>query len=685
MILQIINIGRLHPLLVHLPIGILVLAFLMELYFRKKASGTEYNTITFALAMAALTTVLSVGSGWLLGDDGGYDETLLFRHRWMAVGLAVGATLLYLIKKYPRAWSKNFYLPLFIAVIGLLSLTGHFGGSMTHGEDYLFNNKETKKIVITDVDKALVFHDIVKPILDDKCVSCHNPNKIKGGLIMTNKAQLLIGGDSGSILKAEEGELPSLTHHIKLPMEDEDHMPPKGKVQLTAQEIELLEWWIGHENCFDCVAGTLDKTEKISAILNSLEEDTSTRALIAKEAEIVSEDWLATININGPVITKLAANNPLLIVNLSGLKDLGKSNLRVLKKYSENIVELNLSNSNFNDTISSYLAIFKNLTKLQLQNTLITDKSLQKLSDLKHLESLNIYGTEITDQGLEQLNTLSSLKTLYTWNSKITKEALDGYSSKHPAVTVVSLDEDFFTPSILEPPSIIADTDFFKDSLKVTLNYLFKGVDLYYTLDGSEPDTTSTKYHRPLILTNSAQIKAVSHKQGRELSPVKTVDFKKSHILPSSITLDRNPNDKYQGQGGNTLIDLKRGSNNIVDGKWIGYQGSGFAATIKLKKEELISSVSIGAFSSPEKWIFYPIGFKVWVSKDGNNFKMVHTEKIGTEQPNSDTKFQFFDLNIQPTKANFVKVEVISQHKNPLWHSYPGRDCWLLIDEIVFN
>ncbi len=657
----------------------------MELYFRKKASGTEYNIITFALAIASLTTILSVGSGWLLGEDGGYDETLLFRHRWMAVGLAVGATLLYLIKKYPRAWSKAIYLPLFIAVIGLLSLTGHFGGSMTHGEDYLFNNKETKKIVITDVNKALVFNDIVKPILDNKCVSCHNPNKIKGGLIMTNKAQLLIGGDSGSILEAKEGELPSLTHHIKLPMEDEDHMPPKGKVQLTAQEIELLEWWIGHENCFDCVAGTLDKTEKISAILNSLEEDTSTRALIAKEVEIVSEDWLATININGPVITKLAANNPLLIVNLSGLKDLGKSNLRVLKKYAENIVELNLSNSNFNDTISSYLASFNNLTKLQLQNTLITDKSMQTLSDLKHLESLNIYGTEITDQGLEQLNTLSSLKTLYPWNSKITKEALEGYSSKHLAVTVVSLDEDLFTPSSLEPPSIIADTDFFTDSIEVTLDYFFKGVDLYYTLDGSEPDTTSIKYNSPIVLDKSAQIKAVSFKKGWALSPVKTVSFKKSNILPSSITLNNKPNDKYKGNGGKTLIDLKRGSINFVDGNWIGYEGSSFAATLKLKKEELISSVSIGAFSSPEKWIFYPVGFKIWVSTDGSNFKLVHTEKIRTERPNSDTKFQFFDLNIPPTKSNFVKVEVMSQLKNPSWHPNPGGKSWLFVDEIVLN
>ena len=685
MILQIISLGRLHPLLVHLPIGILVLAFLMELYFRKKESETENNIIIFTLAIAALSTVLSVASGWLLGEDGGYDETLLFRHRWMAIGLAIGSVLLYFIKKYPKSWSKNIYLPLFICVIALLGLTGHYGGSMTHGEDYLYKNEKAKKVVITDVDNALVFNDIIMPILDDKCVSCHNPNKVKGGLIMTNKEQLLLGGESGSLLVAEKDEDPRLIHHIKLPMEDDDHMPPKGKVQLTNQEIQLLEWWIGHENCFDCVAGTLDKTEKINTILNSLEEDTSTRALIAKKVAMVPEDWLASININGPIVTKLAEKNPLLIANLSGNKSLGKNDLKALKKYAENIVELNLGNSNFNDTISSYLTSFKNLTKLQLQNTRITDKSMEVIGDLEHLESLNIYGTDITDLGLEKLTALNGLKTLYPWNSKITKEALDGFSSKHTGITVVSISEDLFTPSSLEPPSIIADTDFFKDSIEVTMDYFFKGVDLYYTLDGSEPDTTSTRYNEPIILTASTQLKAVSHKPGWKLSPVKTVSFKKSNILPNSISLSNKPNEKYKGNGGNTLIDLKRGTSNFVDGNWIGYEGSSFAATLKLQKEELISTVSVGAFSSPEKWIFYPTGFKVWVSQDGNNFKLVHTEKLPTEKPNSDTKFQFFDLNIPPTKSTYVKVEVISQLKNPSWHPNPGGKSWLFVDEIVLN
>src|SRR5690554_3812657 len=138
MIVQIINIGRLHPLLVHLPIGILILTFLLEIYERKKTANTESHIVKFALGIAVISTLLSLATGWMLGEDGEYDETLLFRHRWMAVALGLGTLALYLIKSLPNTWNKYIYMPLFILVLVLLGVTGHFGGSMTHGEDYLF-------------------------------------------------------------------------------------------------------------------------------------------------------------------------------------------------------------------------------------------------------------------------------------------------------------------------------------------------------------------------------------------------------------------------------------------------------------------------------------------------------------------------------------------------------------------
>ncbi|NNG10718.1 MAG: hypothetical protein HKM92_11135, partial [Arenibacter sp.] len=240
MIVQIIQIGHLHPLVVHLPIGILLLGFILEIVYRKKPSEASNEIILMVLLIGAFSAVISLGTGWLLGEDGGYDETLLFRHRWLAVAFTVLAIGLYLLKKATNALALKLYLPVYVIVLILIGITGHYGGSMTHGEDYLFTDTRIKKVVIEDVDKAQVYADIVQPIFDTKCVGCHNPSKIKGGLLMDTKENLLAGGDSGNILDSVSGNKASLfMQRLHLPLEDEDHMPPKGKVQPTAEELAL--------------------------------------------------------------------------------------------------------------------------------------------------------------------------------------------------------------------------------------------------------------------------------------------------------------------------------------------------------------------------------------------------------------------------------------------------------------
>jgi hypothetical protein len=149
--------------------------------------------------------------------------------------------------------------------------------------------------------------------------------------------------------------------------------------------------------------------------------------------------------------------------------------------------------------------------------------------------------------------------------------------------------------------------------------------------------------------------------------------------------LNKQPNERYKGHGANTLFDQKRGTINFVDGNWIGYENSHFTATIQLDSEQLISSVAVGALSSPEKWIFYPTGFTVWVSDNGTDYRLIKRQNVGSEKINTLTRFRFFDVDIPPTHAKYVKVQVKSQLKNPSWHPNPGGNSWLFVDEIVLN
>ena len=685
MIQQAIQVGHFHPLLVHLPIGVLIFAFVLEIFLRNKKTEAAQDITKFALGVAALSALLSLGSGWLLGEDGGYDETTLFRHRWMAAAMTVCSIILYLLKKTNVVWGRKIYFPLFIITLALLGITGHLGGNMTHGEDYLFKETTSNEIAITDVNKAKVYADIIQPIFDNKCVSCHNPKKAKGELLMTDKTNLLAGGENGSILDSIKGEPSSLLTRIHLDIANEEHMPPKGKVQLTSEEKALLDWWMENENCFDCTAGFLDKNNNIAAILKSLEKDTSTWGILAETADAVSDEWITEMNSQGLSVERIDENSQLLQVNLSNKNNITKATLSDLQEYDENIVELNLGYSSFSDDLAGQLSKFKNLTKLQLQRTKITDKTVDKFEKLELLESLNLYGTAVTGKALKNLKNLKNLHSLYVYETSISETDLNTFKNEAPKVNFKHLADDIFTDAALNKPYVTSGTDFFHDSQKIELEHVFKGSNLFYTTDNSEPNTNSKKYTGPITIDESTTIKVFAQKKDWKDSEVLTAKFKKSGVAYDSVWLNKSPHKSYRGKGGKTLVDLTRGSASFQDGKWLGFQGEHFKATMTLKETKEISTISVGALTSPSSWIFFPAGFNVWTSTNGKDYKLTSTKKIPAQKESNTVETTFFDIEFEPTMARFVKLEVKSVLKNPSWHPNPGGESWVFVDEIIIN
>lgn len=684
MLIQAIQVGHFHPLVVHLPIGIILFAFALEVYGRFKPKLSTNEIVSFTLGAAAVTALISLGTGWLLGEEGGFDEDLLFLHRWMAVAFTVTTIVLFFLKRSKSNGVQKLYLPVFIIVLILISATGHYGGNMTHGEDYLFRDPTADQIIIKDVAEAQVHAEIIQPILNAKCVSCHNRGKIKGGLLMTTPQELEKGGDSGSVFDSIDGK-PLLAHRIHLPLEDEEHMPPKGKVQLTPEEISLVEWWIANDHCLDCKTKDLSTSEKLETILASLEEDDSPRALIAKEVDPVAESWLAELNAVGITIYRLEEGNPLLIASLFGEKEKLEEKLELLEANAENIVELNLGNSAMNDTISKWIGRFENLTKLQLQHTGITDRSLTVFEELNYLESLNLYGTAIDDQVFDMAEKMPNLKSLYLYQTAVTATKMEKFQSDFPGIAVQHIPKDAFKAVALSPPTIVAATTFFKDSLQIALENTFDESSVFYTLDGTLPDSTASLYKGPFTIKESATVSAMVIKEGWKSSDVNTQSFKITAIDYADISLNKPPNEKYKGQFGKTLIDLKRGSTNFVDGNWLGYEGSHFSTTLTLKEPKEISTVSVGALSAPTNWIFYPVGLRIYTSENGKQFKRIKSAQLPEEEPNNLVSLKFFDIAIPPTQAKYVKVEIRSPLKNPSWHSNPGGKSWIFIDEIILN
>ena len=680
-------IGNFHPLLVHLPIGIFILGFGLELFSKLKKQVIPPYISAFILIAASVFAVLSIVSGLVLGNGGGYEEAALNLHRNMGIAFAVGTIILYGVFRLKTAWAKKAYLPLFALLVVLLSVTGHYGGNITHGAGFLFDNAPTitTNIAVQDITEAQVYEELVVPLLEAKCIGCHNNTKTKGGLLMTSKEMLLKGGEHGSIFPNSKDSLGSLLHRIHLDPSDKLHMPPKAKVQLTRQEIDLLDWWIKNDYCFDCRVASLPTDAYTKEFLEAFVKEDSPINEWAALYEPVPEKWLGELQALGMSAYPIAAKNPLLIVNAKGRKDLKKSDFKFLKKYASQIVELNLSHSNMNDTLAAYLTAFEHLVKLQMPQTQISDASLDYLITLKHLASLNAFNTNLSSLALEKLSKLEGLKKVYLIDTQIAVERLALFNEQNEQIKMEYVSPETFAQTSLDPPKIVSETDFFKTSIEVSLAYVFEDADLYYTLDGSVPDTLSIPYKAPFTLRESSQVRAITHMKGWGMSEVAQADFKKSALDYKQVSLLATPNEKYAAQGGNSLVDLKRGSTNFVDGMWLGFEGVHTGADITLERTEKIKSISIGALSAPASWIFFPAAVEIYSATNGKDYTLIAKKSFAPIDPTNDISKKFFDISIPETQTQHLKVVIKSPLKNPSWHPNPGGNSWVFIDEIILD
>ena len=246
-------LGHFHPMLVHLPIGGLVLLGVLEVlatFPRFKDAAQSRRVI---LALVAAGSAAAAACGWLLAQSGGYDAQLLSWHRWTGLGVA-GACFLTLLLCKP-GWQSAYRLAL-LATLVLLVVAGHFGSEITHGRGFLSRYvlaawhampgqaAQSKAAASAEPGQRQLYAEVVQPILQRRCVSCHGPEKQKGDLRLDSPAGMRHRGENGPALVAGKANESRMIQRLLLPLDQEEHMPPEGKPQPTPGEIGLLRWWI---------------------------------------------------------------------------------------------------------------------------------------------------------------------------------------------------------------------------------------------------------------------------------------------------------------------------------------------------------------------------------------------------------------------------------------------------------
>jgi uncharacterized membrane protein len=249
------TLGRLHVAMVHLPIALLLVAGLIELWrLIRGVKGPSPTAITCVI-LGACSAVLASIFGWIHAayqTYAGPQAHAMEIHRWLGVATsAVAVIAAFLILRRRENASPIYRLSAVTAAL-LVGITGHFGGNLTHGSGYLtellFPKKAPAPIVLVSAPStqpsALTFDFArdVHPIFVDSCYECHGPTAHKGGLRLDSPAEFLAGGNSGAIIVPGKSAQSLLIQRIlgqgnkkRMPV---DHPP------LSDAQIHTLTVWI---------------------------------------------------------------------------------------------------------------------------------------------------------------------------------------------------------------------------------------------------------------------------------------------------------------------------------------------------------------------------------------------------------------------------------------------------------
>lgn len=467
------RLGRLHPLVLHLPIGLVFAVFVLELGALR---GIKVRPAQGPLlVLAALFALVAAGSGWILGHEDGYGGETFERHQRLGLAVAAATTTAALLFRRAERSSlaTGLYRVALATALALLVPAGHLGATLTHGEDWLDGpRKRAKPAPVEPAPSAVVdaptskegspvaeaepapaaalpdtYATVIEPILAAYCTNCHGTGKHKGDLRLHTPEAIVAGGESGPALVAGDLELSLLHARAALPLEHEDHMPPEGKAQPSADELAALAAWIragapftGHvELGVEVAPPAAPREDATGSVPGEAAAPAAQEPKTALAPPAPPTELLAALDAAFVHHEALPGEDHALWIDVAAVAPSfdGAAFARLVVPLAPWTVELSLARAPLDDAALAALSGFSRLRKLDLRATRVTSAGLAPLRGHATLSELVLSQTALDDDALDVLLSLSTLRKLTAWKSGLSPEALARLASERPELVVV--------------------------------------------------------------------------------------------------------------------------------------------------------------------------------------------------------------------------------------------------------
>ena len=488
-------LGRLHVLVLHLPLGILTLAVTLEILVRFRRFRFLESALAPTWIAGAISALATVALGLMHATEEIFDDIpAVEAHGWAGMTLAAAACLTAILRMrlqplatWPssggpekigsrinrvvrslfapgaalnQAYNKLWSVPVAV-VMFLMILTGHLGGSLTHGDTYLAQYAPGPIRVMAglpadagprprpaDIASADIYLDVVQPALEQRCLSCHNNTKTSGGLSLVSYETLMKGGSKGPVISPGNPSASDLFRRVNLTPDRSDFMPRNRKTPLDTNEVAAIGWWISQGAPKSATVGSLNLTAEASSAIQAVigvgggvaeEEEAAAagpdEAPLPKVAE-ADKAAVARAVEEGFIVRKVANGFNLVDVDYVSANPVTPDMINDLASFGPNILRLNLRRAGVTDFEVKTIAGFSNLRRLRLEENAITDTAAADIAGLKNLTYLNLTNTKVTDAGLDQVSTLPKLSRIYAGGTQITPQAVDKVKSTCKDLTV---------------------------------------------------------------------------------------------------------------------------------------------------------------------------------------------------------------------------------------------------------
>ena len=444
----ILFLGRFHVLALHLPIGIVLVAVFLDWVARKDRYRTLAVAAPFLWGAAAVSAVLTVALGYMHFAEGAFTGPSALAHRFFGTGVAVVTSAIWGLTRRPEL-HRRLSIATGIVAIALVSITGHFGGDLTHGSTFLWEFAPGPLRTLagvasshekpTSVASADPFRDVVQPLLARRCGGCHNGDKRKGGFSMATYESILAGGENGHVLVAGKSDSSELFKRISLPHDDKDFMPAEGKTPLSDPQVKIVGWWIDvgmpHGTTMDklSVDGSVETLVAAELGLAGVQPTVVAAAAVAADPSVVDRLYQS-----GFLVRQVSQSDPHLIVSeYSPGARVTAEQISTLLSVANQIVEVNLQNAGLDDELLAKIASLSEVKRLRLSHNKITDLTVATFKSMPKLERLNLYANPgITDASVAVLGSLPALNRLDVWQTSISAGGIARLRALRPELEV---------------------------------------------------------------------------------------------------------------------------------------------------------------------------------------------------------------------------------------------------------